>query len=491
MNSPTSVAALAELGLLVLGIHLSTSGADAHAAGIEFRAARPETVIENNDFVDSPFFSFKGDWDVDGMVANSASWRVHRESSTDPVTREASLRRGARGEFDECGAWLQSVLDDGNLIRGWYHAERRSPECNDSIWKTFKSIAYAESHDDGKSFLKPQYPNNQVITAPTVPDSTRPGFVGEGDHHVLPVGRFLHLNYLATHHPQGWRICIARATRDSGGVPGSWTKFFDGTFSEPGVGGRCTPVAAYKHLARSWVSRLPSQDIFLGFGSSWSDGKRIGFTFSTSKDGIEWRSVDGVVMASRGTWGVRNAASEEISAYPSLAGFDGDPHELGPSFWLYYTHVPHGRPLRGNRRLVRRRVTTSTRAGGASSTSVSMISLDAYESRLEPPRRVVTTAVPPERYRHVETLGYVIMHDTIGPRTIFACTDRVSGTSYAGTATHPCRTGDTAIPVGDVNQAAGPGRVPLYSCNLTRGFITLSRSEQCDGATLIGFVDHD
>jgi hypothetical protein len=71
---------------------------------------------------------------------------------------------GARGGFDECGAWLQAIGTTPGVVHGYYHAETR---CNYGINQTHKSVAYAESYDGGRTFAKVGYPDNQIVTGTT------------------------------------------------------------------------------------------------------------------------------------------------------------------------------------------------------------------------------------------------------------------------------------------------------------------------------------
>ena len=88
---------------------------------------------------------------------------------------------GPAGKFDETGAWLASAYQDGNILTGFYHAEEHADYANGG--QTHKSIAFAQSFDGGKTFVKPNYPNNQIITS-NQPE--KPGWItGVGDLTVV------------------------------------------------------------------------------------------------------------------------------------------------------------------------------------------------------------------------------------------------------------------------------------------------------------------
>jgi hypothetical protein len=52
------------------------------------------------------------------------------------------------------------------------------------------------------------------------------------------------------------------------------------------------------------------------------------FAYAESTDALTW-----TVPVSIGAFG-------PIAAYPTAVGLGGDPHTLGKSFYVYYTHLP-------------------------------------------------------------------------------------------------------------------------------------------------------
>ena len=85
-------------------------------------------------------------------------------------------------DFDYCGAWLNSAYTESDgTIRGWYHAEYMCDYSNGG--QTYKSVAYVQSTDGGRTFQKVNYPNNQILTYNG--GSITGQNAGEGDHSVV------------------------------------------------------------------------------------------------------------------------------------------------------------------------------------------------------------------------------------------------------------------------------------------------------------------
>lgn len=187
---------------------------------------------------------------ADGVLAYLANSVTHGFSGTSLHTlapmSEPVLRGGTSPAFDWCGAWLNGAVRDGPVIRAWYHAEESCAYRTDpNNPATRKSIAYAESTDGGRTFAKPGYPNNLVITAPPNSAPGAGGDWGEGDHRVLRVGDYYYLYFVAA---RDYQVRLARSLVTDGGKPGTWWKYFrpspgtSGGFTEPGLGGQSSPI---------------------------------------------------------------------------------------------------------------------------------------------------------------------------------------------------------------------------------------------------------
>ena len=219
------------------------------------------------------------------------------------------------------------------------------------------------SYDGGHTFTKPNYPNNQVISAPS--RFTDPNQGSEGDQHVIKVGSYFYMYFVAAW--DSFKIHLARSLVTDGGRPGTWWKYYNGSFSQPGLGGESSALASGSVLGRAWVSYNTSLGAYMGF--SWSTQ---GFGISTSSNGINnWTQVSGTLLTTDHTFWGRGPESGELIEYMSLIGLDGTQDVQGADWWLYYNmRIPaRGQPASGDTRyLVRRSVHISGGTGGGGGT---------------------------------------------------------------------------------------------------------------------------
>jgi hypothetical protein len=99
---------------------------------------------------------------------------------------------------------------------------------------------------------------------------------------------------------RGVQICMARAPLEDAGVPGTWTKYHNGRFSEPGLGGHDTPVVRSNTSAETYDPHVCFIDDWncyvMVFGcGAYADifatpPKAItsGLFLTTSSDGVLW-----------------------------------------------------------------------------------------------------------------------------------------------------------------------------------------------------------
>lgn len=122
---------------------------------------------------------------------------------------------------------------------GFYHAEDwrfGNVQTTSTAWK---SIAHCTSEDGGLSWQK----GGRIITS-SVPKPPTPTWGGNGDHCVVwDHSRNRWTAFFAEH----W-ICMA-ISDDHLGRPGTWRKLYGSAFSEPGLGGRNSPVSGLEHHA--------------------------------------------------------------------------------------------------------------------------------------------------------------------------------------------------------------------------------------------------
>jgi len=215
------------------------------------------------------------------------------------------------------------------ILRGWVHIETHTCEVSPNSY-FHGEIYYAESTDGGLSWYPEratytprtaynkcpiEYPNNTypypvfnkdwVITsagpyrksnAQVVESGTKNS--GTGAHFGITIG-----DYLYIYHTDFWAevaynddgtprhrygTCVARAHVSTGGKPGHWFKWYNGSWSEPGVYGRCNPVQGISGTATSMVPLVDTDEtIAVNIPPNWA-----GY-MSASLDGIDWKPLNG------------------------------------------------------------------------------------------------------------------------------------------------------------------------------------------------------
>lgn len=232
----------------------------------------------------------------------------------------AVLFRGGKGSFDNGGAWLYSVFPQGNnRLLGFYHAEDHEFAADpNSHFIAWKSIALATSNDNGRTWKK----QGQIIrSATSKPD--KPTWGGNGDFCV--VWDKSHNRWVCFY--QEHYLCMA-VSADPQGKPGTWKKYFQDSFSQPGLGGRNSPIPDlrdfpggnpsmhYNAFLQKWVM----------VWHTWDNGTPHpnSIYISTSEDLLHW-SQPKVLLAAQG---------KERFWYPTIIG--GSDVQAGQKAWLCY-----------------------------------------------------------------------------------------------------------------------------------------------------------
>lgn len=199
---------------------------------------------------------------------------------------------------------------NGSLV-AFYHAEDHNDvpriEYN-NVPGFYASICLAISKDQGRSFSK----GGQIITCSQPKNKKGNPAQGVGDVTVTPSddGKYLYA-YYSDHsrvNGRGVQICLARSKIEDNGKPGSWKKFHDGNFNEPGIGGKDTPVVSMKSRGGdAWcphVIYLKHCGTFLMTFSvtNYTDlnqkrATNSGIFMAYSDDGIKWSEPQKLISA--------------------------------------------------------------------------------------------------------------------------------------------------------------------------------------------------
>lgn len=256
------------------------------------------------------------------------------------------LDKGQRGEFDNGYAGINAAVQakTGELL-AFYHAEDQEGmvTVGNGIPGFYCSVALAVSGDDGLTFAK----RGRILTGqvPKAPSGRGDQGVGEPWVFTGPNGDFLYAYY--TSHERvagrGVQICMARCPRAEALQPGAWKKFYAGGFTEPGLGGKDTPVvtsgqpdadALFPHVI--FVPAL-RQFVMTFCLNVWREGgqpEQSGFYVAFSGDGIHWPRER---MQQLWKVSVIAANGREVAWHPTFI-LDEDGAARG---WLYYGYSEH------------------------------------------------------------------------------------------------------------------------------------------------------
>lgn len=224
--------------------------------------------------------------------------------------------RGNYDTYDNGGSWLMSVSrQEGDNFIGFFHAEDHwyPHTTNDIAWK---SIGVTYSSDKGKTWES----GKQIITSAT-PKPSSPTWGGTGDNCVV----WDHINNRWLCYFQEHTISMAIST-DPNGAPGTWKKYYNGGFTEDGLGGRQSPLPGLSSVPGGnpsvhWNTNL-SKWVMVYHG--WDPAN---IYVSTSADGIDWDTPQSIISSAIGgkAW------------YPTIIG-DTDV-KAGQTAKIYYADI--------------------------------------------------------------------------------------------------------------------------------------------------------
>ncbi len=453
--------------------------------GSAFRVGPPEIVVGPVKYVDSYFTAIKVGTTVRGYVGNRNTMLLEGTTVADLVPTEDRVIGAANDptRWDDCGAWLEGVEaddEDPQLLHAWYHAEW---QCNYAIDQTDKSIAYAESRDGGRTFVKVDYPNNQVVSSPLpfVEDQRN----GRGDLTVIRRGDRFYMYYLNVLADEETVTSVARAPVASGGVPGTWHNYTvdedgRGTWTEDAREGSAAALETSPPVSSASV-HLPSGEVLLARQHPRSGG----IVLQASADGIHFTKLSEPIVPilksqAREEWGTSNEG--QIIGYVSIVGPDGS-RNWSDEFYLFHMYVFPGDELSANRYLVRRHVVVDDAPDEGPWSTV------ALASYAGPGGDRFATSAPERDGRSDGIVGYLLGSHVTGRRALVECTsttgDRFVAADCGGDVPEDGRL------VGYAYTVEQSGTVGLYWCETSNGDQFTSLDQACEGGQTVaqlGFV---
>jgi hypothetical protein len=260
-----------------------------------------------------------------GFTAAGVTWAVDGKEPYDmSAPAPAVLKPGPPGSPSSCGQWIQHVELEGKTLYGWVHNETA---CDYSKGQTHASMTMATSSDYGLTW-KIEGP----IIAGTDPPAAGKG-TGDSCPTVVNGEDGYDYAYCLRNGGQSWNggyTFIARAPSSNLG-PGQWKKFFDGAWTEPGVGGKSSPIdglgVAYWSTTHQTVSL------------NWAKG---GIGLQVSADRLHFTPVfsQPLMLVAPGDWGRHNGL--ELVSYPDLIDAKTGLNQLGDHWLLAYMYLNPG-----------------------------------------------------------------------------------------------------------------------------------------------------
>lgn len=231
------------------------------------------------------------------------------------------LRAGPQGSYDSCGRWLNHAERKGAVVLGFIHDETA---CNYAAGQTHKSMSLATSSDDGLTWRE----LGQIITGtdkPTLGKDT-----GEGD--CTAVDGHDDFYYLYCFRSSDGSLIVARAPLADPG-PGKWTKYFDGRWDQPGLGGQATRL---RNGSGTSVARWAASGELVLTG--WVPG---GLGLFLSRDHVTLKAMpEPLLVLDPGIW--QRPAPSELVTYPVLLDAINGGNQLSNKWMLSYAYWPPG-----------------------------------------------------------------------------------------------------------------------------------------------------
>jgi len=245
--------------LVLAMLVLSSFGVPVFAQEIEVAIGQQRTVVSKTLVLDMSITVLERDPVVYILVPGGGdTLLVRAKPDFTPIDHKVILRPSHReGAFDKDYAGIGGAVRVGNKIIAVYHSEQHDGRISKKgIPVFYATIGLAVSTDDGRTFTK----KGAVIS------SHKSSWEKERAHMQGAAGPTLLIDhtgqYLFCYYTEHSRIdpatgkrrkgsvtgqpvitCMARSRIEDEGMPGTWKKYYRGSFSEPGLGGKDTEVA--------------------------------------------------------------------------------------------------------------------------------------------------------------------------------------------------------------------------------------------------------
>lgn len=265
-------------------------------------------------FPDQPICILKEEPFTFLLVANG-TYIMQGKSFETAVPVGRVLEPGPAGSFDNNYAGIGGVYNDKtrNRVIGLYHAEDKEGlgiiEAN-GVQGFYATIGAAEASMQDQTFRKlgaaisadkPKLAKGWETHGGPKESWLAQG-VGDPTVCIDATGKYLLCYYVewSNRQKRGVQICVARCPVETAGLPGAWQKYYQGAFSQPGLGGHDTPVVSggltadaytpHVQYVREWKRYVMVFGIGVGMEITARPLKPVqsGLYVTTSRDGISW-----------------------------------------------------------------------------------------------------------------------------------------------------------------------------------------------------------
>jgi hypothetical protein len=290
--------------------------------GVPLVARGPAPDIADSSFtaIQLPNGKFRG------FTAAGTTWAIDGSHPYDMGgAAVAILKAGPPNSSDSCGQWLVHVELEGATLFGWDHNETA---CNYAQYgQTHASMVMARSSDYGHTWK---------IEGPIITGTDPPAIKKETGDSCANVVRgndgydYAYCVHNGGHSWDGGYTFAARAPSSDPG-PGKWRKYFNSAWSEPGVGGKSSPIDGSGY---AWWSTTGET-----IGLNWVKG---GMGLIASQDRLHFTAVlsQPLFLTEPGDWSRKNGL--ELVSYADLIDARTGLNQLGDHWLLAYMYLNPG-----------------------------------------------------------------------------------------------------------------------------------------------------
>ena len=229
------------------------------------------------------------------------------------------LKPGPAGSLSSCGQWIQHVELQGDTLIGWIHSES---QCNYAIGQNHYIDSIATSSDYGLTWKVQGF-----SIAGTPEDTPKPRQVtGESCASTVKGQDGYYYSYCGG----GGHNYVARAPISNPGS-GQWKKYYNGSFSEPGIGGKSTNMSQQVGDASFWLTTHQTVSV------TWVKG---GLGIQFSKDYMHFTEFPvPILKLDTGYWDRRKNPPNELLSYAGLIDAATGANQLGDQWYVTYMYL--------------------------------------------------------------------------------------------------------------------------------------------------------